>query len=171
MGEGETTVRFARAGEVDAAVAIWRTSNEARTGGPPTPPDTEAMVRRWMAVPDAILLVAEREGRIVGMTLAVASRTVDDAGLVTPGSPVVPGLCFISLVFVAPDAWGQGIGARLLDAILAEAPRRGYTRVQLWTHETNRRAQRLYLSRQLVLTGDQRVNDAGETIVRFERPL
>lgn len=171
MAVSETTVRFAGPSEVDAAVAVWRASNEARIGGPPTPPETETMVRGWMASPDAILLVAEREGRIVGMTLAVASRAVDDAGRVTPEHPVVPGLCYVSLVFVAPDAWGEGIGARLLDALLTEIARRGYGRVQLWTHETNVRARRLYASRGFTLTNDRQVNPAGETIMRFERPL
>jgi ribosomal protein S18 acetylase RimI-like enzyme len=128
------------------------------------------MVRRWMAVSDAILLVAERNGQIMGMTLAVASRMVDEAGLVTPGHPVIPGLCHISLVFVVPDAWGRGIGAQLLDAVLAEIRRREYAHVQLWTHEDNVRARRLYVSRGFRLTDDRRANPAGETIVRFERP-
>lgn len=82
-----------------------------------------------------------------------------------------PGLCHVSLVFVAPDAWGQGIGARLMDALLEEARLRGYTRSQLWTHETNLRARRLYASRGFALTGDREVNRAGETIMRFERLL
>ncbi len=160
-----TRVRFATADEVDAAVAVWRSSNEARPGGLPTPPEVEATVRRWMAVPDAMLLVAERGDQIVGMTLGVNGRADSGAGA------AIPGLCHISLVFVAPGAWGQGIGAQLLDALLAEARRRGYDRVQLWTQETNFRAQRLYSGRQFRLTGDTEVNPAGETVMRFERPL
>lgn len=96
-------VRYAGPDEVDAAVAIWRASDAARHGGPPTPPDVEAMVRGWMAAPDAILLVAECGGRLVGMTLAVSGRTLEE-GPPTPEGPVVPGLCHVSLVFVAPDA-------------------------------------------------------------------
>ena len=165
METGTIRVRFAAAHEIDAAVALWRASNEARTFGSPTAPETEAMVRGWMAVPDAILLVAEREGQIVGMTLAVDGR--EDYGV----GAAVRGLCHVSLVFVAPDAWGQGIGARLLDALLAKIGHRGYDRVQLWTHETNARARRLYTSRGFILTDDRQVNPAGETIMRFERPL
>jgi len=160
-----TRVRFAAADEVDTAVDLWRTSNEARISGPPTPPEVEATVRGWIATPDAMLLVAEREGRIIGMTLAVDAREDHGRGL------AIPGLCHVSLVFVAPDAWGQGIGALLLDALLTEVRRRGYQRTQLWTHETNVRAQRLYTSHQFTLTGDTEVNPAGETIMRFERPL
>lgn len=169
-GQGEVTVRFAAPDEVDAAVAIWRASNEARHGGPPTPPDVEAMVRGWMAAPDATLLVAERDGRLVGMTLAVSGRDLEE-GPPTPEGPVVPGLCHVSLVFVAPDAWGQRIGARLLDAVLAEATRRGYDRVQLFTHVANERGRRLYVSRGFRATGETAINPAGEEIMRFARSL
>ena len=165
METGTIRVRFAAVDDVDAAVAIWRASNEARTFGPPTSPETEAMVRGWMAVPDAILLVAERAGRLVGMTLAVNGR--EDLG----AGPAIPGLCHVSLVFVAPDAWGVGIGARLLDALLTEVGRLGYGSVQLWTYETNVRARRLYTRRGFMLTDDRQVTPAGETIMRFERPL
>ena len=166
-----TTVRLATPGEVDAAVAIWRGANEARTGGPPDPPEVEALVRGWMAAPDAMLFVAERGDRIVGMTLAVAGREVEGTSPAAPNGRIIPGLCHVSLVFVAPDAWGQRIGARLLDAVLAEASRQGYSRAQLWTHETNIRSRRLYASRRFALTGDRAINPAGETIMRFERLL
>lgn len=169
-GDG-TTVRRATPAETDAAVAVWRAANEARTGGPPDPPDVEAMIRNWMAAPDAMLFVADRGGRIIGMTLAVAGREVSGTSPAAPDGRVVAGLCHVSLVFVAPDAWGQGIGTRLLDAVLDEARRQGYLRAQLWTHETNARARWLYTSRQFALTGDRAVNPAGETIMRFERPL
>lgn len=165
METGTTQVRFSTPDEVDAAVAVWRSSNEARTGGLPTPPEVEETVRWWMAVPEAMLLVAERGDRIVGMTLGVDGRADRGAGA------AIPELCHISLVFVAPDAWGQGIGSQLLDAILAEARRRDYLRVQLWTQETNLRARRLYAGRQFRPTGDTEVNPAGETVMRFERPL
>jgi len=160
-----TRVRFAEADEIDATVDLWRASNEARTGGPPTPPEVEAMVRGWIATPDAMLLVAERDGRIVGMTLAVDAREDHGRG------PAIPGLCHVSLVFVSPGEWGQGIGGLLLDALLGEVRRRGYRRAELWTHQTNLRAQRLYTCRQFALTGDAEVNPAGEKIMRFERPL
>ena len=48
---------------------------------------------------------------------------------------------------VAQDRWGQRIGALLLDALIAEAARRGCTEVFLEVRVDNDRAQRLYLSR------------------------
>ena len=47
---------------------------------------------------------------------------------------------------VAADRWGQGIGAALLVALLAEAQRRGCTEVFLEVRTDNDRAQRLYRS-------------------------
>ena len=45
---------------------------------------------------------------------------------------------------VAADRWGQGIGTALLQALLAEAARRGCTEVFLEVRTDNSRAQELY---------------------------
>jgi len=45
---------------------------------------------------------------------------------------------------VATDHWGRGIGSALLEALLAEAGRRGCTEVFLEVRTDNSRAQRLY---------------------------
>jgi ribosomal-protein-alanine N-acetyltransferase len=45
---------------------------------------------------------------------------------------------------VAADRWGQGIGSALLEALLAEAARRGCTEVFLEVRTDNLRAQQLY---------------------------
>jgi [ribosomal protein S18]-alanine N-acetyltransferase len=47
---------------------------------------------------------------------------------------------------VAADRWGHGTGAALLEALLAEAARRGCTEVFLEVRTDNDRAQRLYRS-------------------------
>ena len=60
--------------------------------------------------------------------------------------PDVPGLCYLDLVFVAPEHWGEGIGAMLMDTVMADARGRGFTRVHLLTHDDNVRAQALYAS-------------------------
>ncbi|HEV2529497.1 MAG TPA: GNAT family N-acetyltransferase [Thermomicrobiales bacterium] len=161
------TIRPGTSTDIDEAIAVWIASNDARFGGPTTPPETEAMVRGWMAGPDAILLVAidGPNGPIVGLTLAVDAREESGKGAAIPGS------AHIALVFVAPGRWGQRIGARLLDAQLAGLVDRGYRHAQLWTHQTNDRARRLYSSRGFVPTGDSQVNAQGETIIRLERSL
>jgi [ribosomal protein S18]-alanine N-acetyltransferase len=54
---------------------------------------------------------------------------------------------------VAADRWGQGIGTALLEALLAEAARRGCTEVFLEVRTDNDRAQRLYRSHGFVQIG------------------
>jgi len=55
-----------------------------------------------------------------------------------------PDEAFIQTLAVAPSAQGQGLGARLLAALLAEADRRGQRTVSLEVRADNEVAQRLY---------------------------
>lgn len=162
---GTVTVGLAVPAEHEAAVSVWRESNTARRGGRPVSADDERRVRDYLTQPESFLLVGRDGGEVVGVALGLQGRADDGAG------PLVPGLCHIALVFVAPDRWGRGIGGRLVDAVLTEARARGYDRTQLWTHADNRRAQRLYLSRRFVPSGRQRDDELGERIVHFTRPL
>jgi GNAT superfamily N-acetyltransferase len=50
----------------------------------------------------------------------------------------------IKRMFVRPDAWGHGIGGRLLNVLLAEAETAGYVRYRLSTHHELHAAQSLY---------------------------
>ena len=79
--------------------------------------------------PGKYYLVAEDEGVIAGY-----------AGLLAPGT----GQADVLTVGVAQDRWGEGIGAALLEDLLAEAARRGCTEVFLEVRVDNDRAQRLY---------------------------
>jgi [ribosomal protein S18]-alanine N-acetyltransferase len=73
-------------------------------------------------------LVAVENGRITGY-----------AGLLGVGSQGD-----VLTMAVASDHWGRGIGSALLEALLDEAARRGYTEVFLEVRTDNDRAQRLY---------------------------
>jgi len=79
--------------------------------------------------PGKYYLVAEDGGVIAGY-----------AGLLAPGV----GQADVLTVGVAQDRWGEGIGAALLENLLAEAARRGCTEVFLEVRVDNDRAQRLY---------------------------
>jgi ribosomal-protein-alanine N-acetyltransferase len=57
---------------------------------------------------------------------------------------------------VAADRWGHGIGSALLDALLAEAARRGCIEVFLEVRADNARAQRLYRRHQFTEIGIRR---------------
>jgi len=62
----------------------------------------------------------------------------------------------IANLAVAPEARGQGVGAALLDAALAESERRGAAAVYLEVRDSNRTARRLYASRGFEEVGRRR---------------
>jgi ribosomal-protein-alanine N-acetyltransferase len=70
----------------------------------------------------------------------------DDDGLITgyAGLMVAGAQADVLTLAVAADRWGRGTGSALLEALLAEAQRRGCTEVFLEVRVDNLRAQRLY---------------------------
>jgi ribosomal protein S18 acetylase RimI-like enzyme len=158
----DTVIRLGRPEDVEPAVAVWLIANTARRGGPPPRPEQEA--RGHVGDPEAFLLVADASGRVVGMALGEQALSNDGTG------PPVEGLCHVSMVFVAPDYWGRGIGGRLVDALLPEARLRGYDRAQLWTQSDNLRARRLYEGRGFLPSGREK-DEFGERIVHYQRAL
>ncbi len=162
---GAVAIRPGVAEDFAAAVAVWRAASEARRGGLAVRPEREEQVQRALHKADAILLVADDGADIVGMALGVQGLADDGAG------PPVPSLCFIPLVYVAPERWGEGIGGSIVDALLAAARSRSFTESQLWTHADNARARRLYDGRGFRRSGLERDDDHGERIVDYERTL
>jgi [ribosomal protein S18]-alanine N-acetyltransferase len=70
----------------------------------------------------------------------------DDNGVITgyAGLLLAGAQADVLTLAVAADRWGEGIGTALLEALLAEADRRGCTQVFLEVRIDNMRAQRLY---------------------------
>jgi ribosomal protein S18 acetylase RimI-like enzyme len=58
-----------------------------------------------------------------------------------------------------------------LDAAQLDVGKRRFTRAQLWTHETNRRAQRLYERLGWAASGRTKIDDYGEPIRHYMREL
>jgi len=83
----------------------------------------------------------------------------------------VPGLAHISSVATVPGHWGQGLAGRCVRAVMCQATRRGYARVQLWTDRSNSAARRLYERAGFELSGRQKLDDHGEVIVHYLREL
>ena len=161
---GDAVIRRSGPEDVEPAVAVWLAANTARRDGMPPRPEQEARARGQVRRPGAFLLVADDADDVVGMALGMQGLADDGAG------PPVRGLCHVSMVFVAPDHWGRGLGGRLVDAFLAEARSRGYERVQLWTQADNSRARRLYEGRGFRHSGRKK-EEFGEMIVHYQRPL
>lgn len=130
--------------DIDAAVSVYERSNLPRHQG--VWPERAARIERARAnLRDhaSWFLMAYEGPALVGMASAQPMRGEDGAG------PVIPGGCFLNLLFVVPERWGEGIGGVILDAVLAEARRQRYTRISLWTGEDNERAHFLDRSRGL----------------------
>lgn len=163
---GETVVRVGGARDVASAIGVWRKSSMARRGGQAPPAEREAQVRAHLQEPGVLLVLAEDAGDVVGMAAGVQGLADDGVG------PPEPGLFFLSLVYVAPDRWGAGIGGRLVDALLDAARSQGYERAHLWTHrDHNDRAQWLYEGHGFRWLGVEKIDEAGECIIRYERHL
>lgn len=79
-------------------------------------------------------LVAELDGRLVGLTHYLFHRSTTSIG------PV----CYLQDLFTSADARGRGVGGALIEAVYDCAKAAGATRVYWQTHETNQTAQSLY---------------------------
>ena len=141
-------IRLGEAADVDAAVSVYERSNLARRQG--TWPGRAArveQVRSRLREPGSWFLLAADGPAPVGMASAEALLGEDRAG------PALPGGCFLNLLYVLPERWGEGIGGAILEAVLAEARRRRCSRIHLWTHVDNERSHRLYRRRGFSPTG------------------
>ena len=136
------------AADVDAAVSVYERSNLARRQRAwPNRAARVDHVRAHLRDPGSWFVLANDGPALVGMASAEPLRGEDGAG------SVIAGGCFLNYLFVVPERWGEGIGGAMLDAVLAEAKRRDYSRIHLWTHEDNERSHRLYRSRDFSPTG------------------
>lgn len=153
-------IRLGSGPDVDRAVDVYRRSNLARRGGRwPNRDRRLAHVRTKLQEPDGWFLVAEHGDVCVAMAAVVPLLAEDGQG------PPVAGASFLSLLFVVPERWGEGIGGAMLDAVLDETGRRGVGEIRLWTHEDdNERAHRLYRRRLFSPTGRTWVDDEGEAV-------
>jgi GNAT superfamily N-acetyltransferase len=79
-------------------------------------------------------LVAERDGRLVGLVHYIFHRSTIHSG------PV----CYLQDLFTAQAQRGSGIGGALIQAVCARARDAGARRVYWHTHESNATAMRLY---------------------------
>ena len=105
-------------------------------------PATERGYREFLgsqlATADSIVLVAERDGEVLGYTYA-GLEGWDYMTLRAPAG-------MLHDILVDPAHRGHGIGKLLLDATIAELNRRGAPRVVLSTASQNEGAQRMFMA-------------------------
>ena len=106
----------------------------------PASPDTPRGYGRYLRSqqdePDVVMLVAERDGAVVGYTYA-ALEGFDYMALRGPAGALHD-------IVVDPAHRGQGVGGLLLEATVSALAARGAPRVVLSTAERNESAQRLF---------------------------
>lgn len=132
-------VRPATPGEARALAALHLASAVAGYGAifppespPPTVDELTDAWTAWLADPRTTVLVADQPER---------PRT---GVVVACPDPADPAVGHVARLYVAPDAWGRGIGRRLHDACLGVLRRDGFTEATLWVLEDNRRARSWY---------------------------
>jgi ribosomal protein S18 acetylase RimI-like enzyme len=143
------TVRIGGPDDIDGAVDVYVRGGTARRGTR-MPDERISEVRATLSRQETWFFVADDKGVAIGMAAAMPSREDFGAG------PVVPGQCYLDLIFVVPERWGEGVGSLLLDTVIADARLRGFAQLNLLTHDDNERAQRLYASRGFERTGRSR---------------
>jgi len=160
-------VRAGGPDDVDAALDVYVRGGTARRKGSVMLPERIEQVRSLLHAESTWFFVADSGDQVAGMAAAMPSR--EDFG----EGPLVAGVCYLDLIFVVPEEWGNGIGAMLLDTVIAEARGRGFTRIHLLTHDDNFRAQGLYASRGFERTGWSRMSrdPANGRVSEWARPL
>jgi GNAT superfamily N-acetyltransferase len=94
----------------------------------------ERRVAQGRAAPKADVFVAEQDTVALGFARISASRDPDAS----------PETGELMAIYLAPEAWGKGIGRELLGRAVDELRARGYRRATLWVLDTNARARRFY---------------------------
>ena len=123
-------------------------------------------LRAWLESEDAFALIAEDDdGAQAGHVMfvpAIRARVPSDD----------PALAHLGQLFLRPDHWGTGLAAVLLRRATAEAARRGFTAMRLFSAAGQRRARRFYEREGWSVAGAPHLEaDIGLDIVEFRRPL
>jgi GNAT superfamily N-acetyltransferase len=151
------------------AEAVWLSANQARLralGMPPGPVAEQHDLIGPRLAAGAFGVVATDNDEVVAVALAMDA--IEDDGR---GNLPVPGLMHVSTIAVVPERWGQRLGQLVLADVLDEGRRRGYERAQLWTHESNLGAQRLYERTGWTASGRTIIDDRGEAIRHYALDL
>lgn len=158
-------VRKAQPLDLDGAERVWHAANVAR-GITPTE-ERVARVREKLRDRDSSVVVGLEDERVVAMALAEPDRDAPDRGSVAQ----LGARGHVSMVFVDPERWGNGVGRRLLAGLDEVALERGWAHLRVWTRESNARAKRLYTAAGYRLTGARSELDDDERIEQYGRDL
>ena len=132
------TVRPVAPEDFDSWKPLWDDYNAFyERVGPTALPDeiTDTTWRRFFDASEPVhCIVAEREGRMVGMCHYIFHRST---------SRLAP-VCYLQDLFTAADYRGHGIGRALIQRVYEIAREAGSTRVYWLTHSTNTPGRTMY---------------------------
>jgi len=124
--------------DYDQWLRLWDGYNEfyARAGATALAGEITRMT--WARFFDAYepvhALVAEREGRLLGLTHYLYHRS----------TTAIEPTCYLQDLFTTEASRGQGVGRALIEGVYERARAAGAGRVYWQTHETNLTAMKLY---------------------------
>ena len=138
--------RYVEADE-DAAIELWRRSWQCAYPAIDFAQRLDWWRARWRdeLVPTAVVMVAERGGKMLGFV------TVD------------PRTGYLDQIVVAPEEWGSALGA----ALLAEAKRCAPAGLDLLVNQDNARAIRFYEKHGFVVAGAEKNPLSGAPLHRM----
>ncbi len=119
--------------------------------------DTSDRAERWQHALQATdwsragVMVAAPGPDLLGFARFSPTRDEDD-------DPATVGQ--IRAIYLLPEAWGKGLGRRLMGSALARLAATGYAQTTLWVLETNTRARRFYEKNGWVQDGSTRIDDS-----------
>ncbi|MCA1679223.1 MAG: GNAT family N-acetyltransferase [Actinobacteria bacterium] len=132
---------------------------------PPRSDEAEATLAAALSGADVWFLLAIAQGKAVGH-VALSPFT-----MVQPQPPPA-GTINLWQLFVRPPWQGRGVAAQLMGAAVAEARRRGFRRMRLWTPRDADRARRFYEREGWTATGSTRGRTSvGLPVVQYARAL
>jgi len=128
-------------------------------------PALEQTLRERLADEDVWCLLALSGGRVAGH-VALAARTAEDP------VPAPPGTVNLWQLFVRRPLHGRGVATLLMELAVAEAARRGHSRMRLWTPRDAGRARRFYEREGWTATGRvHELSPSGLVTVEYGREL
>lgn len=113
---------------------------------------TEAAFEQYLSDPDRTVLVAERDGRLIGYAMLIAGSPPGEIAVWLSHSPTQE----LSKIYLDPGAHGGGAGAGLMEASLRAAAEAGAAGVWLGTNQENVRALRFYEKSGFAIVGTRR---------------
>ena len=138
MKDGSLAIRAIRRADYESWRPLWDGYNAfyGRSGATALPEEiTRATWERFFDAAEPVhALVAEREGRVVGLAHYLYHRSTTR----------LRDVCYLQDLFTAPELRGLGIGRQLIQGVCDAARAAGCSRVYWQTQATNQPGRALY---------------------------